>query len=69
MATMLLENACLATFILLGYKSWVFIIYSGKMKTETVGHLPFLLSTSTEEKMALWAQKSNPGKVWDSMLH
>jgi hypothetical protein len=60
---MLLENACLATFILLGNKSWVFIIYSGKMESEAVGHQPFLLSTSTEEKMALWVQKSNPGEV------
>jgi len=63
MATMLLENACLATFILLGNKSRVFIIYSGKMETETVGHLPFLLSTSTKEKMALWVQGSNPVEV------
>jgi hypothetical protein len=58
---MLLENASLATFIFLGNKSWVFMIYSGKMETETVGHLPFLLSTSTEEKRPLWVQKSNPG--------
>jgi hypothetical protein len=55
-----MENACLATFILLGNKSWVFIIYSGKMASEIVGHQPFQLSTSTEEKMALWVQKSKP---------
>ena len=33
------------------------------MKTETVGHQPFLLSTSAEEKMALWVQKRDPGEV------
>jgi len=63
MATMLLENACLATFILLGNKSWVFIIYSGKIESETAGHQPFHLPISTEEKMALWVQKSNPEEV------
>jgi hypothetical protein len=67
---MLLENACLATFVLLGEKTCFFFrIYSGKMETETVGHLPFLLSITTEEKMALLLQESNPGEVMVSMLH
>jgi hypothetical protein len=48
---------------------FLFRIYSGKMETETVGHLPFLLSITTEEKMALLVQKSNPGEVMVSILH